>query len=74
MLEMPAKRGRGREEMKWAYIERVKGRRKITHRWSPIHDIYHQFKRGRNKGKFIVVMTNGKSAIATSIQEDFRSV
>lgn len=59
---------------KWAYIERVKGRRKITDRWAPIRDIYHQFKRGKNKGKFIVVMANGQSAIATSIQEDFRSV
>lgn len=59
---------------KWAYIERVKGRRRMTDRWAPIKDIYHEFKRGKNKGKFLVVMANGKAAIATSIQEDFRRV
>lgn len=55
--------------MKWAFIERVKGKRKITHRWAPIQDIYHEFRRGKNRGKYAVVMANGRGAMATMIQE-----
>ena len=54
----------------WAYIEKEAGRRKITDKWVPIKPIYHEFTKGKNKGKFSVVMVNGKSAIATSIRGD----
>ena len=56
--------------MKYAYIERVMGKRRITHCWRPIKDSFiHEIKKGKNRGKFAVTMANGKGAIATSIQD-----
>ena len=54
----------------WAYIERIKGKQKLTDRWAPIKPIYHRFTKGKDKGKFCVVMMNGKTATATTVKDE----